>query len=242
MIKNFIRKAIDRAGITMYRNDVLPVGTDYRKTLRRLEGTASFKTVFDVGANVGQFCIACNEILDQSKIYSFEPVNSTFQTLQSNTAGIGNIECSALGFGDEPQTINMYLQELSTINSVSSHANVARHEGQKTQIVKIGRLDDFCKEKGIDQIDLLKIDVEGFDLNVLKGATRMLSERKVRYIFIEVTFDPDDAHHVSYQEIAAFLAPYNFKVHGFYNQNLFLGSPALNYSDALFHLQPTTAS
>ena len=238
MLKNFIRKAIDRAGVTMYRNHVLPVGTDYRKTLRRLEGTESFKTVFDVGANVGQFCIACNEILDRSKIYSFEPVESTFQILQSNTAGISNIECSPIGFGDQPQTINMYLHDLSTINSVSSQANVPRTEGQKTQLVKIVRLDDFCKDRGIEQIDLLKIDVEGFDLNVLQGATRMLSERKVRYIFIEVTFDTADAHHVSYQEIADFLAPYNFKIHGFYNQNLFLGSPVMNYCDALFHLQP----
>ncbi len=237
-MKDFIRKTLDKAGITLYRNHLLPVGTDYRKTLRTLHGTAGMRTVLDIGANVGQFCTACNEILDQSKIYAFEPVLTTFATLQKNTAKIKNIECSTLGFGDRPQTVEMYLQDLSTVNSINPASNKRRSENQKSQSMEIVTVDDFCTERNISQIDLLKIDVEGFDLNVLMGAKRMLTERKVTYIFIEVTFDNSDAYHRSYQEISTYLEQFGFKIFGFYNQNVFHGSPYMNYCDALFRLQP----
>ena len=61
-MKKLIKKIIDKNGFTVYKNNALPVGTDYRKTIRNLFDINTIKTIFDVGANKGQFCIHCAEL------------------------------------------------------------------------------------------------------------------------------------------------------------------------------------
>ena len=57
----------------------------------------------------------------------------------------------------------------------------------RSEIVNVVSIDSFCKKKNIDKIDLLKIDTEGHEAEVLKGATRML-KKNIRYILIEFHF------------------------------------------------------
>lgn len=237
-MKKQIRKLIDKSGISIFRNSVLPVGTDYRKTIRELFGMNEIKVVFDVGANVGQFCNHCSEVFDKAKIYSFEPIKETYEKLVRNTKETKNINCFNFAFGDTKGKEEIFLQESSVINSLNPAVNIRENENQKSQIIEINTIDSYCRDNRIDQIDLLKIDTEGFDLNVLKGARAMLEQRKVKFVFIEVTFDKDNAHNSSYNTINAFLEPMGYKIHGFYNQSIHLGSSQMNYCDALFYLQP----
>ena len=237
-MKRQLRRIIDDTGISLFRTSRLPVGTDYRKTIRNLFDLDDIQTVFDVGANVGQFCLHCSEIFRRSRIYSFEPINETFQILQGQTRKVKNIHCFNQACGDEVGSTEVFLQSRSTVNSLNPKVNVRASEEQSTQLVDITTIDAFCAKNEISSIDILKIDTEGFDLNVLKGARKMLSQRRIRFVLIEVTFDQDNEHNSSYQSIHAFLEPFGFKIHGFYNQSIHQGSTRMNYCDALFYLQP----
>lgn len=236
-MKKLLRKIIDSFGITVIRNSRLPIGTDYRKTIRELYGQDSIKTVFDVGANVGQFCLHCHEIFNHSSIYSFEPILPTFNVLKQNTANVSQINCFHSALGSTKGKAEVFLQKNSTINSLNPQINIKRFEEQVSEVITIDTLDSFSEAHKIEQIDLLKIDTEGFDLEVLKGAKSLLENKKIRFVFIEVSFDSENIHNSSYQTINSYLESFGFKIHGFYNQTIHSGSTRMNYCDALFYLQ-----
>ncbi|MCF8261869.1 MAG: FkbM family methyltransferase [Melioribacteraceae bacterium] len=239
-MKKILRNIVDKLGVSIFSHRQLPIGTDYRKTLRRMFPPEEIEVVFDVGANMGQFCIHCNEIFKNSQIYSFEPVNRTYEILTERTKRIKNISCFNFAFGEKEGSAEIFLQELTWMNSLNKNLNVPTGKDQKTQKVQINTIDSFAKSKNINSIDFLKIDTEGFDLDVLKGAVGLLEERKIKFIFVEVSFNERNNQNSSFDSINSFLRKYNFEIHGFYNQSIHDKSHYMDYCDALFFLQPNS--
>jgi len=150
--------------------------------LRRLERqyfSDSSITIFDVGANVGQFAVGAAGIFPKSMIHCFEPSFSTFKKLQAkstdritvNQAGLGSSKGSFLLFEGQGRSVKASM--------------IQHHESQRGEPVEVWTLDEYCMTRGINAIQLLKIDVEGFELEVLKGATRMISDGKIQFIQFE---------------------------------------------------------
>ena len=147
--------------------------------------------VFDVGANIGTYS---NDILlnrvSVAKIYAFEPHGTTYKKLLKNTIG-KPIQARNIGLSDHIGIATLYDRENA---SGSSHASLSpaifsevhRVKTESTQI-DLTTVDDFCRLNQIECIDLLKIDVEGYEINVLRGSKRMLDAGKVRLIQFEFT-------------------------------------------------------
>ncbi|MDH3214405.1 MAG: FkbM family methyltransferase, partial [Myxococcales bacterium] len=133
--------------------------------------------VFDVGANVGGWALAVLERLGKrARLYCFEPSASTFSALVENLGQRENVELLNFGLGDREEST-----ELRTNAALSGLASIyprrLDHVGvslDHSEPVRLRRLDDFCRERGIDHIGFLKLDVEGHELKVLEGAKNML--------------------------------------------------------------------
>lgn len=82
------------------------------------------------------------------------------------------------------------LNRLAPIKSSAADLHRSRFIGARTTEVRRVVLDDFCKDQGIDRIGFLKIDVEGADVCVLRGAGDLLRRQAIELMFIEV--DPDN--------------------------------------------------
>jgi FkbM family methyltransferase len=136
-----------------------------------------FHTVFDVGANDGSYSLMASKLLRHSKIYAFELSPVTFKELQKNTCHISSIIPVDVGLSDNDQSVNFYHvddnPELSGLSerpySVQSRLLEAR-----TQTI-----DSFCRQMSIKSVDFLKIDVEGFEREVLKGAATTISNTTI---------------------------------------------------------------
>jgi methyltransferase FkbM-like protein len=76
-------------------------------------------------------------------------------------------------------------------------------------------LDDFCDRQGIRHINFLKVDVEGFELSVFKGAERLLSERGIDYICFEISKDPLKGAGVESREVFEALEPHGYTAYRF---------------------------
>lgn len=141
--------------------------------------------LFDVGANIGEYSEILNDIFENSaSIHAFEPSGVTFETLKSNLAK-PNIFAHNVGLGSKNETIKLYKQ---AANSPLASAFQREYNGEVFQdfdLVSIKTLDDFCTENKISHIDFLKIDVEGFEMEVLKGATNMINANKIQFIQFE---------------------------------------------------------
>ena len=150
-----------------------------------------FKTIIDVGANIGQFTVAASEIFPNAEIYSFEPVKEIFEKLKKNTVNLRNVRIFNEALGTAEGKIKFYKNQYSHASSVLPiHKNQTRliPETSETKIieVEINRLENFFKNNFFDKPILLKLDVQGFEKEVIMGAGSRLSE--IDYLLFETSF------------------------------------------------------
>lgn len=237
MLKKQIKKILQASGYTLYQTKKMPFGCDLQTDIARISPDLTLKTIFDVGANKGQTTLNYRQKFPEANIFAFEPVNQTFEVLKANVGVDPHVYCFNLALGEENKQEKMLVQGTSGSNSISPGSQINSQPEQSQETVNIITLDKFMAENDhkIDQIDLLKIDTEGYECQVLRGAAATLSAEKILYISIEVTFRKQDKHHTQFSTISDILAEYNFNFVGLYDANPFWGGGnAIDYSNALF--------
>lgn len=144
--------------------------------------------VLDIGTNYGTTILQFAKLTgDNGKCFGFEPDPLNFNICQKNLSlnSFENISVENLGLGNE--TAELFLV-VDTVTNRGGNRISEDIEGKENYKVKIIRIDDWINDKGINKIDLVKIDVEGFETNVLKGGIE--TWKKLRPIlFIELDDD-----------------------------------------------------
>lgn len=143
-------------------------------------------TVFDIGANIGYYgLIAAKKVGPAGMVYMFEPASATRKILEENIRlnGISNAKISNCAFGDNDGEKEIFLNSQS---GLASFNQTFRGSVIGSEIVKCVTLDKFIGEHAIDRIDFLKIDVEGFEPEVLRGGKNFLNNRRGTIIMAEL--------------------------------------------------------
>jgi FkbM family methyltransferase len=144
--------------------------------------------LFDVGANIGNYANLLAAVFgNQATVHSFEPSAKTFARLVENTRALKNCFPHHFGLGEREQTMVLYSNTdesglASVYNRRLEHFNI---DMSRKEEIKIQTLDRFCQENQIEHIHLLKMDVEGHEISVLRGAERMLAAGKIEVIQFE---------------------------------------------------------
>jgi len=191
-----------------------PRGTDLFSDLNKCYGINNFRTVFDVGANVGQSAISYASKFPSADIYSFEPVSSTFTALEENTQSIGSrLHLINSAVGKTVGNKGIYVNPCSLENSIAY-----KYRSSSQETVKIDTIDDFMKRNDIKIVDFLKIDTEGYELEVLAGSESALREQRIGVLYIEAEPTPSDKHFVSFEDIRLALGRFGYQLFGIYQQ------------------------
>lgn len=234
-LKRFLRAAFWRCGYKVYARRDVPAGNVLAHDVGQDVDPASVRTVFDVGANVGQAAAFLRENFPACALHSFEPAPKTFDELVRRVPASPRFHPHRLALGAAPGRARMYLQARSRFNSLApavNHPDPARGGGYAD--VTVDTLDGFCAREGIDRVDFLKIDAEGLDLDVLRGGRGLLERGAIRFVFVEVTFNPDaEDRYVPYAAVDAELRPRGFRLRAIYHQAT-NEKPHMAYADALF--------
>lgn len=156
--------------------------------LIRLSATAQPPVVFDVGANIGQSITRIRETMANSIIHSFEPSPGTFAQLRQNTVGVRHLKLNNVGLGACRGELPFLENDCSDMSSFLEPGSACWGEVGQPVTVPVRTVDDYCDSEAISRIDVLKSDTQGFDLEVIKGAERMIREHRIHLIFIELTF------------------------------------------------------
>jgi FkbM family methyltransferase len=176
----------------------------------------------DIGANVGVWTLALAAAHPNAHVYCLEPAPDTFNVLRNNIAlnRLRNISAAQLAVSDSGGVLTFQVSEQDSIfNRLAPTKETAqdlhRSRFTKSHIIEVKciRLDDFCREQSIDRIGFLKIDVEGAELGVLKGAEYLLRKRAVDLIWIEV--EPENLREMgdSIDDLAAFIKNVGYTFH-----------------------------
>ena len=142
------------------------------------------KLIIDAGANVGDYSILANQIMPACKIYAFEPVEATFEYLQSNIKDLKNVVPIKKGLFKEncELAINLFASnEHSSIYDIEG-LPIGSDQQQKIELV---RGDDFIKDNQIDSIDFLKLDVEGAEYDALLGFENAIKHGAIKAVQFE---------------------------------------------------------
>lgn len=144
--------------------------------LKEYDVTGDYRTIVDVGANVGFSALYFAYKFPDAAVYAIEPDPITYKALLRNTRGIPTIIARNGALGAQTGVLPFYVYPGSSISS----SLVRRLPDQTAIEVPVATLDDLMVEYGIDHIDLLKVDVEGAEVAVLTGLTH--PERVNRFI------------------------------------------------------------
>jgi FkbM family methyltransferase len=198
LVGDFRSKVLYRLGRKMYMtgrgdgaNDMHNNGELFvqRSAVAALTRRNEPLVIFDVGANIGDWTLALTRDLaarayaDRAKLYAFEPVPSTANTLRSRLEQQPfqvHVEQVALSSASGVAEIHAVAENAGT-NSL--HAEPGKHQDRIE--IRLTSATDFCHEHSIDHVDLLKCDTEGHDMEVIRGALPLLRDGRISVLQFE---------------------------------------------------------
>jgi FkbM family methyltransferase len=150
--------------------------------------------VFDVGGNVGQSVAQYLRLFPGATVHSFEPHPACFEQLRGSYGSHGQVRCEAIALGCEAGETTLYAARRPEVSSllppepfVMKRSAQGNYDYQEVK-VHVDTLDRYVLAHAIGHIHILKIDVQGGELQVLRGAAGMLARRAIDVLFLEVLF------------------------------------------------------
>jgi len=192
---------------------------DHQKLLNKYNWLKKYdiNDIVDIGANDGHFAHESSVAFNEARYFCFEPIPSVFQTLQKRFSDRKNFLFynSALGQDNTTGTIN--LNEYSPSSSILDMEELHKKAFDFTkntakQEIVIRRLDDFIDEIKPGRQTLVKIDVQGYEMNVIEGGIKFLKESKV--VIIEASFEKLYKDQPLFHDVYEALRQLGFTYHG----------------------------
>ena len=233
-MKEFLKNKFEQlTGSKLYRNS-LPRGTCLTLDIKRLSHSP-IKEVWDVGAHQGETALAFAQSFPQSTIRSFEPVTQNYQLLQKNCSGLKNFCAYQFALGEVNKSAKIHLQDASVTHSLRDDLNQPSRptrEGLDSEDIEVRTIDSVVSDFSYPSIDLLKIDVEGYELKLLEGSKKCLRDKRINFIFTETGLDN---RFNSIESLVNFLSPFGYLPYAFYEQTPhWTGRQNLWYWNTLF--------
>ena len=201
------------------------------------EMAGNCSTIFDIGANRGEITLKYTELFPSATIFAFEPFTDSFKVLESEFASNERIHCFQKAIGAINGKGKLFVNRNVDTNSLLSPVKMGLTSDQQVKNVgvvevEIRTIDDFCKGKSIDCIDILKLDIQGGELSALTGATQLLKSKRIRMIYTEVYFKKQYQDQPLFPDICKFLEQYDYHLQDFYNP--IYGKGDLVWCDVIF--------
>jgi FkbM family methyltransferase len=197
-----------RLGLSIQRLSSIPFGTRWEQDIAFYLGSGPHRFL-DVGANEGQTAIRLLHQFPEAEIHSFEPVPTTFEQLTRRLAQYEGVKTINSAVGD------LVGRSTLSLGAASGHNGFyARGPGVEVSVTTI---DAYAKENSLGNIDLLKIDVEGHEPAVLRGATHLLRSNQIDFVLCECEFETRiEEPHGDFVEVYQLLQPLGYRIVAFY--------------------------
>lgn len=197
--------------------------------------------IFDVGANKGQSIELYSRLFTDATIYSFEPNPGLYKTLAERFKDNHKVHVSPVALGETDGSNEFIVFENNELSSFK-HMEVNTFNpfsGEKIDskpVVEITTLDSYVQKNAIPGITLLKIDTQGYELEILKGSIQRLSAGVIQHIYLEICLVPLYKGQSNYIDIFRLLQQYGYQLVGIYEMRRY--NNFIEWANALFTLVP----
>ena len=209
---------------------------------RMLLSDIPVKTIFDIGANVGDTIAEYRRRFSLAAIYGFEPLPEEFEGLRNRFKEDSLVKLIPLAVSNQVHKTQFFVNHDRNSSSLFLGLEESRSLYDRPELTKnvdnievsTTTIDDFCKQESIDEIGILKMDIHGSELPVLKGATQMLNSGSILLIYSEILFVPVYKEQPAYFEMCSFLFNYGYRLFDWYNLYHSANRRELVQGDAIF--------
>lgn len=198
--------------------------------------------IFDVGGHHGQSIEKYLSFFEKPLIHTFEPNIDSFTILNARFNS-KNIIKNNFALSDKNSINNFYQSKKTDTSSIlefeeglPDNDKIRGLETQKVDIIKVMKLDDYVIKNNINKINFLKIDVQGTELLVLKGAIKTLEERKISFIQFEFINKKVYKGQHTFFEYLEFLEGLNYELYSLGDIS-YVDGKSLNQMDLIFKLR-----
>ncbi len=195
-------------------------------------------TIIDIGSNKGQFMILIEKMFPNKIIYSFEPIEEMLQKQKKFFYYKKNVFFNNFALGNEISKKDFFItnrKDSSSFLKIVENKNKSKnYEIKEKRQIQINTLDNYFLDKNIILPILIKIDVQGFELEVLKGSKKLL--KKTDYLLLEVSNSEMYRSQASEVKVIEFLKRLNFQIYKSSNWKS-IKNTSFNQRDILFKKQ-----
>lgn len=174
----------------------------------------TLNTIYDIGANRGKWTAVCKLYFPNSHIVAFEPIEELKNQFWEINKHSKNIRLYNIALGGSENEVKFNItsefDSSSVLNPSINAFNTYGVEKTKTIIVPQKKLDNFIKINNLPQPDLIKLDIQGYELEALKGGTEAM--KSANFILMEVSFIELYDGQPLFEEIIAFMLVHNFRL------------------------------
>ena len=180
----------------------------------------NIKTIIDIGANKGQFTLAARYVFPEAQIISFEPLSAPAEKFNKLFKNDEKVILHQSAIGTEKKTLAMHVSKRDHSSSilpigVKQASIFPGTDESHTENITVSQLNRFISSSDLNLTTLLKIDVQGYELNALNGCIDLID--KFDYIYVECAFIELYEGQALADEVINYLAEYSFKLKGVYN-------------------------
>jgi FkbM family methyltransferase len=193
--------------------------------------------IYDVGANRGSTILEFLKHFPLSRIIAFEPVAALCDEMKKLFSLNQHIKIENFGISDSSGQLTFYInQSIDTSSFLPSKKTGLNSDPQVKNIqqltVAVKTIEESFVQNNLTQIHILKLDIQGSELNALKGAERLLIEKKIDLIYTEAYFIQQYVDQPLFPEIAMYLLSRGYHLQDIYNP--IYGKGKLAWCDAVF--------
>lgn len=193
--------------------------------------------IFDIGANRGDTISKYLDLFPNAIIHAFEPFPETFKILRKRFDGNKRVIFNEIGISNHCEISEMYVNKNVDTNShyrpiktgLSSDKNATNISKIK---IKNTTIDEYCSKNNISKINILKMDIQGGELNALIGGKELLSCQNAELIFTESYFIQQYQDQPLFFAIGAFLFSHNYNLQDIYSP--IYGKGSIAWCDSIF--------
>ncbi|MGA8044114.1 MAG: FkbM family methyltransferase [Terracidiphilus sp.] len=140
--------------------------------------------LFDIGASEGDYLSCALDLLGRElTAYAFEPQTAAFQLLHRRFGNHARVHLVQAAVGSVPGSLDLYFGSDGETTASFNRNTLSRQN--RSEAVQVTTIDKLCEDSAIERIDPLKIDTEGYEMDVLRGASRMIESGRIAAIQFE---------------------------------------------------------
>lgn len=233
--RHAVKLSAQKAGYVVSRivpYDPAP-GRDAGHDLKGLLAQTPSPLILDVGANTGQSVKYFRDLVPDCRIHCFEPSPTAYRELETGIARLPDVCANPVAVGSAAGTLTLRENDHTDMSSMLSLGNQGWGKITRELEVPVVTIDGYCADAGIDRANVLKVDTQGYELEVLKGAAGLLSSGKIDLVYAEVIFAPLYDDLPAFDELYRFLVDREMRLVALYNYAM-RDSAAVAWCDALF--------